>query len=248
MMTKFLDTKQTTHPKRILFWTGSLLSLALALYTLHDMQTAEGAGLYLSILYGQSNRVPFDLMVDIMGMLLFLSLLLLPCLILRHLQLDSFFRLLAVSLAFMPVAHPGNTLHVIEHFLNLTLRESILQGDFLPLLFEEYVPAFQLLKVLLPFLLLLVAINKTLHTSGFLRKRYWLLFMLFFFVMYLLFENTAHTFLYLFYYFLLIWCFDEWEATCKHSKAFADWSLIMFAGCLLRGIYRMLDLISHAHL
>ena len=77
-----LSTESLKKLQNTLFLTCSIGALLLVLYTLHDMQTAEGAGLYLSILYGQSNRTPFDILVDIMGMLLLLALLLLPCLML----------------------------------------------------------------------------------------------------------------------------------------------------------------------
>ncbi len=247
-MLKPITQEKLNRYQNLLFLICSAIALGLAFYTLHDMQTAEGAGLYLSILYGQTNRVPFDILVNIMGMLLFLALLLLPCLLLEHLSHASFFRLLAVYLALIPTAHPGNAVHLSNALFNLSFRESILQGNFLKILFVECVPVFETLKLILPFLLLLTFMNSTLHISGFQKKKIWLPCILVLFILYLLFDCIAETTLYLLHYFLIVWCFGEWEATCKHSPRFANWSMILFIGCLLRGVYRMLELISHAHL
>lgn len=247
-MLKSLENKKITQYQNILFLSGSLGALGLALYTLHDLQTAEGAGLYLSLLYGQANRTPFDILVDIMGMLLLLALLLLPCLFLKHLRLASFFRLLSVYLAIMPIVHPGNAVHLSSALWDLSLRENLLKGNFLQILFTDCVPVFELLRFILPFLLLLLAINRTQGITGFQKARFLFPCIIVVFALYLLFDGIAETALYLLYYLLLILCFAEWEAACKHSTGFSNRSLILFAGCLLRGIYRMLELISHAHL
>lgn len=247
-MLKPLDNKQIVQLQNILFICCPLGALGLALYTLHDMQTAEGAGLYLSIMYGQTSRIPFDIMVDIMGMLLLLALVLLPCLMLKYLRLDSFFRLLTVYLAFIPTAHPGKAVHLINDLLNINLRTNILEGNFLQLIFVDYAPLFDMLKFNLPFLLLLVSTNHFLKIQGFQKKKLFVPCILIMLAIYLLFENLAETALYLFSFFLLVWMFGEWEVTCKHSSRFANWSLILFIGCLLRGIYRMLELISHTHM
>ncbi|MBQ9141993.1 MAG: hypothetical protein IJX63_09415 [Lachnospiraceae bacterium] len=248
MMLQALDNKKLTQLQNILFLCSSLGALGLALYTLHDMQTAEGAGLYLSIMYGQSNRFFFDIIVDIMGMLLLLALVLLPCLMLRRLRLDSFYRFLAVYLAFIPTAHPGNAVHLISDLLNARLRESLLSGDFLQFIFLDCTPLFDMLKFVLPFLVLLISINRYLKVPGFEKKKLFVPCIIVMLIIYLLFENLAEAAIYMLHFFLITWMFGEWEATCKHSLHFANWSLILFTGCLLRGIYRMLELISHAHM
>ena len=58
---------------------SALLLIAIAGLTLHDMQTAEGAGLYLAIKAGAEDRRMYDFAVDAAGMLCLLVLLLLPC-------------------------------------------------------------------------------------------------------------------------------------------------------------------------
>ena len=56
---------------------SALLLIAMAGLTLHDMQTAEGAGLYLAIKAGAEDRRMYDFAVDAAGMLCLLLLLLL---------------------------------------------------------------------------------------------------------------------------------------------------------------------------
>ena len=37
-------------------------------FTLHDMQTSQGTGLYLAMLWGHTDRTGFDILVDAFGM------------------------------------------------------------------------------------------------------------------------------------------------------------------------------------
>lgn len=241
-MLKSLDNTHTNKYINVLLLFASLGALGLALYTLHDLQTAEGAGLYLSIISGQSQRIYFDILADLAGMLLLLTALLLPCLLLRHFKMVSFFRILSVYLAIMPVVRPGNVVHLSDAFLNMSLRPVILEGNLGQLLFVECAPVFDAFKITLPFLVLLFAINKSKRGKVFIPCILALL------LLYLLVGEIAETTLYLIYYLLLIWCFAEWEDGCERSPRLADWSSIVFIGCLLRGIYRMLALTSLASL
>ena len=248
IMFKSLENSKTNLYKNIFFIGAILCTLALAVYTLHDLQTAEGAGLYLSIVYGQSSRIVFDVLVDVMGMLLFLAVLLLPCLLLKSLNPASFFRLFACYLAFMPVVHPGNAVHLFEALFSLKLRDSLLTQDWGHFLYVDCLPLFEIVPLLLSFLLLLTFIGKQLELDATCKMKLFLPFLLIFIVLFLLFGGISETALYFICYMLLIRSFAEWEALCKSAPRFANWSLILFTGCLLRGIYRLLELISHAHL
>lgn len=247
-MIKRLKSIPKNKYQNALFICATVVAELLALYTLHDLQTAEGAGLYLSMIFGQSQRTLFDILVDIMGMLLLFAMLLLPCLLLRHMGTASFFRFMSVYLAFMPIVHPGNVVHLGSAFLNMSLRQNILDGKLLQVLFVDCAPAFDTLKFTLPLLLLLHAMRKMLKLKPFEKSKLFAISIFILFVLYLLFGETAETTLYLLNYLLVVWCFAEWEVLCKYSTPFADWSIILFMGCMLRGIYRMLELISHAHL
>ena len=71
----------------------------LAYLTLHDLATAQGIGLYLALLQGQEEREKFDLMVDIVGMLLLVAVLVIPCIVLKHKKLDALLRIMTVYFA-----------------------------------------------------------------------------------------------------------------------------------------------------
>ena len=247
-MIKSLKSIPKNKYQLALFICSTVVAVLLALYTLHDLQTAEGAGLYLSMIFGQSQRTIFDILVDVMGMLLLFAMLLLPGLLLKHMGMASFFRFMSVYLAFMPIVHPGNVVHLGNSFLNMSLRQNISEGNLLQLLFVDCAPAFDALKYTLPLLLLLHAMCRMQKLKPFEKSRLFVFFIIVLFVLYLLFGETAETTLYLLNYLLIVWCFAKWEALCKHSTSFGDWSIILFIGCMLRGIYRMLELISHAHL
>ncbi|MBQ7774931.1 MAG: hypothetical protein IJ379_03335 [Lachnospiraceae bacterium] len=240
--------KTMNYCKKILCLAASLAALMLALYTLHDLQTAEGAGLYLSMVFGHPNRTLFDILVDIVGMLFFLTALLLPCLFMKRLCLESFFRFLAVYTAFMPIMHPGKVVHLADSFLNITFRQSLLDKSWGQAFFIECAPIFDLLKYLAPLLLILWSINKAHRNAAQTISRIYLPCTIALFIAYILFDSISDTILYLFGYLLLIQCFREWEQICKRLSRFENFSLILFFGCLLRGIYRMLESISLSHL
>ncbi len=93
---------------------GGALALALfcmSVLTVHDMQTAEGVGLYFA-LKRQADRRLYDLAVDGLAALGLLLLTLLPCVVLRHRGADSFFRMLAAFLALMPRLSMAYLLHI----------------------------------------------------------------------------------------------------------------------------------------
>lgn len=222
-------------------------STLLAFYTLHDVQTAHGASLYLSMVFGQTSRTYFDLGVDLIGMLLFLLAILLPTLCLKAKSLQSFFRLFAVYLALMPVADPGKIVHLPEAFSNIALRESLRTGDWGTFFFSELTPCFELCRILFPFLILLFALTKTLPDTPKVSPLF-LFLATGAFLVFCLTVDPADTFFYFTCYFLILMCFRLWEALCAASSRFAFWSNILFYGCLLRGIYRMLVLVSASHM
>lgn len=102
--------------------------LCLAGITLHDMQTAEGTGLYLAICAGQKNRIPFDLLVDLLGLSVLAGAVFLPCLIGRRLHADSFLRLLCAYIAFLPVVSTASLVHLLDGTTPVLLRDSLLDG------------------------------------------------------------------------------------------------------------------------
>lgn len=133
---------------------SALLLIAIAGLTLHDMQTAEGAGLYLAIKAGAEDRRMYDFAVDAAGMLCLLMLLLLPCLLQKRLRPAPFLRFASASLAFLPVTSMALLVHLADGTEEMALRQAISMGQPGAALLEwlgELLPA---LSVGLPVLIL----------------------------------------------------------------------------------------------
>lgn len=133
---------------------SALLLIAIAGLTLHDMQTAEGAGLYLAIKAGAEDRRMYDFAVDAAGMLCLLLLLLLPCLLQKRLRPAPFLRFASASLAFLPVVSMALLVHLADGTEEMALRQAISMGQPGAALLEwlgELLPA---LSVGLPVLIL----------------------------------------------------------------------------------------------
>lgn len=229
-------------------WLCLLLSagaLGLALCTLHDLQTAEGVGLYLSIIFGQDDRTFFDILMDIIGMLLFLLALILPCIILKCRTCESFFRMLSLYIAFMPIIHPGITVHLNHTLMNLQYRQTLVDGNILTAILESFIEIAPIVLMLIPILLLSCAANRI---SGSQPLKVWQVIILALEVIVLLihflFPDLSQETSYLMHYLLLMWCFAEYDKLCQHHPSLAGWSMILFGGCWLRGIYRMIELMS----
>lgn len=233
---------------RFLILVSLLGSFMLAFYTFHDLQTAEGAGLYLSITFHHSSRVFFDAVVDLAGIILLLFVTILPLLIMKRISLDSYFRFFSIYLAFMPIVHPGNVVHLMDALRSISIRPNLLNGHLLDYIFQDLFPLFDMLKWFLPFVLLIYALNKSSNNLKTTYRIWFAIFILLFLLCFCLIENIAFVFLYLVYYLLFLWCFKEMETFFIRFPIFALWSNILFFGCLLRGIYRMLQLISITHI
>ena len=108
---------------------SALLLIAIAGLTLHDMQTAEGAGLYLAIKAGAEDRRMYDFAVDAAGMLCLLVLLLLPCLLQKRLRPAPFLRFASASLAFLPVVSMALLVHLADGTEEMALRQAISMGQ-----------------------------------------------------------------------------------------------------------------------
>ncbi len=108
---------------------SALLLIAIAGLTLHDMQTAEGAGLYLAIKAGAEDRRMYDFAVDAAGMLCLLLLLLLPCLLQKRLRPAPFLRFASASLAFLPVVSMALLVHLADGTEEMALRQAISMGQ-----------------------------------------------------------------------------------------------------------------------
>ena len=105
--------------KRLLRWNTVVVTLIaammlLALVTMLDVERAQGVGLYLAMQAGQSERLPFDVLVVVCGMVLLLLALGLPFVLLKHHSVQSFFRLCVGYFAFMPILSLAMLVHLFD--------------------------------------------------------------------------------------------------------------------------------------
>lgn len=101
--------------KKILSFFSNLILLALSVYTIHDMQSAQGIGYYFCLKAGSANRLPFDIAVDVVFCLLFALLLALPVIFGKSSNFDSLSRFLIIFIAFVPTI---STNYVFSLFFN----------------------------------------------------------------------------------------------------------------------------------
>lgn len=225
------------------------ISFFLCYLTLHDMQTAQGVGLYLSMQFQQDNVFLFNILVDCLGGLLLLTALLLPCLTIRRLRFDSFFRFFSVYLAFIPTIRPASLVHLGDTFANLTTRQIFSAENPLTAMLGGIADIVLLLRSVLPLLLIMLWINQAYSPS---KLQKWQIGIIvgevIFILLHFLFPDLSAETAYFLNYLLLVWCFREWEKICDHFPKFADWGMILFGGCWLRGVYRMLELMSISNL
>lgn len=222
-------------------------TFVMILLTLHDMQTAQGIGLYFSILGGYKSRIIFDIIVDVLGIVLLVIYLFVPCFLLGRLNTKSFFRLLAAYLALLPGVDLGRLVHIFDNSGVFTLRQAFVEGKFLTAFFSvtgEMSPVF---KLWLPILCLMLMGNRVIGSIELEQWKiniFWLQIPLFLGVF--LFPVISPFLSFIMQYLLLIVCFDVWEEwyeikVCSNIKLLG---VILFGGLWLRGTYLMIETMS----
>lgn len=247
--------KSKTNSKRLnnCIKTGSILlflgALLLALFTLHDLQTAEGVGLYLAMLCGREERRNFDLLADIVGMLLLLACLLFPCIILKYRRAEAFFHMAALYLAFIPTVSPGSTVHLPDRLQSLSINPAMIEGSLGRAFLESFSNISDIFLMLFPLLLLCLAVNREHKNAPMERWKKGILALEFvLLLLHFLFPTISQEISFIMVYTLVIWIFAELETLCLSYPGFSNWGMILYGGCLLRGIYRMIELMSTTQL
>lgn len=231
----------------LIFFVGSM-------FAYHDVQIAQGAGLYLAGKYGFSDRVPFDIMMDLIGGLGILNCFLCPILLLKKKTPDSILRFITIFLAFIPLINPGSLVHIAAHLSNWQIRETLLNGNF----FQEFIIALsepiKLLVWELPLLILALMIHKN-HFEHKIKCWQKILFVIsaICMILFLLFPGFQEYTLFLMHYSIIIVLFYEleqlWEnnlSADKRTPLCISW--IIYGICGLRGIFRIIDLLQNTHL
>lgn len=239
-------------------WIQAMFAAVLLLFaalTLHDMQTAEGAGFYLAIKAGHQDRRIYDLLVDAAGMLCLLALLLLPCLAQKRLSPASFLRFASACLAFLPVMSMGDLVHLADGSEEIVLRQAILEGRPGEAFLEGLAGLFPILAAGVPVLILALGIERTGGGQGrgkrqaSIRWPGWLkISAVLLLAPALLFPALTDVCIYLIVYLLLTAAFSLWERLNEMHPALDTWGWILFGGFWLRGIERMLEVMNVYHL
>lgn len=223
--------------------------LGLVFVALHDMQTAVGAGLYLSFQAGAADRTMYDWIVDVAMIVSVVLLVGAPCILQRHRKTDSFLRLLFAFLAFMPRLSPGYCVSIFDNEVLFELRIAFKEGNILIGLLEGAEFSASLLEMVVPmFCLLLAAVG---IQGKQVVKRWYFVVLIPGLAMELgifLFPNLAELLCFGVAYCILLLMFDLWENLTKEYMGMNTWGWILFGGLGLCGVYRLLDLMSHFHM
>lgn len=232
-------------------------TLFMVLAALNDMQKAEGIGLYLQMLLQKNSRTIFDMLVNLCGMLCVALLVFLPCFCLKRRSVGAALRFLSVYLAFTPVVSIARLVGILDGREPLFIREKLLGEGFAAALFEEPAYFAQCLQVGAVLLLLLLAADRlskeqqTWEAGGENTKSRCEKWQKLFFVFEIILAAVGflipglQTFAWFFItYLLFVQMFAIWENILERNARVLQWSPLLFGFFWLRGIYRLLELMS----
>lgn len=189
--------------------------------TLHEMQKAEGIGLYWALKAGME-RGCFDIAVDMAVALVLILLTGLPCLILGHRSLSACFRFLIGFVAFMPRLSMAYLIHLFD--------AGIQTVSYNRLLF--------VLQTVVPFGCVLFAVMAVYEKPW---KRWYTVCCVAAAILGVassVWESEAISAVMI--YLLLLISFDVWERLLKLRPKFIGLSWILFGGMWVRAVYCML--------
>lgn len=189
--------------------------------TLHEMQKAEGIGLYWALKAGME-RGGFDIAVDVAVALMLILLTGLPCLILGHRNISAFFRFLIGFVAFMPRISMAYLIHLFDSGLRTVSYDRLLF----------------VLQTVIPFGCVLLAAVSAGEKPW---KKWYTVCCVAAAVLGVVsavWESEAFSAVVT--YLLLLVCFDVWERLLKLNPKFKGLSWLLFGGMWIRTVYCML--------
>lgn len=231
--------------RNIIFLAVSTGLVLFAFWALHDVQTAQGAGLYLALMQNAPDRRPYDLLIDSLGGLGILLTTLLPVIFLKKCTPGSYLRFLCIYLAFVPMINPGTLVHINEQFTHWELRKISSFSDIL----HSVASLADLLVIILPLLLILFAFSaKEDKLQLKIHSKVLLIITAVMSAIYILFPGISEYSLFLAYFCMVILLFDEGEKLQERtsSKKWLIWLLYILSG--LKGVYRIIMLLQTTHL
>lgn len=226
--------------KRVGNWILIAGLLLVCLYAFHDMQTAEGIGLYFSMLLGMEKRIFMDVAVDVICMVALAVMLYVPCRILGHKTPDAYLRLLIGYLAVVPQLSMAKVIALFRPGQEFVWDMGIAAA--MDSCIYNIAP---FLQVWLPLFLLLWGIGKVNQCLG---LKTWYkriaIGMIILLLVLLIVPTAGNVLLYLVGYLGLLVGFDCWEAVRVKMPIVRKWSVLLWALLLLRGIFRIVVLMS----
>ena len=222
-MADIMERSMTRYIKWIIVLL-SVLTFGAAMSGVHQMQTAEGVGLYWSTIFG-TERLLFDILVDLLAGLALFLMVFLPCFILKYRSVSAFFRLLVGFLAFMPRLSMSYLIHLFDAGGRGADPELVLS----------------VISTVLPFTCLLLAGVSCAEKPW---KKWYGVMGAAALVLgtWALWETQGPGFLMV--YALLLVCFDAWERLLEIYSGLRYLGWILFGGIGLRALYCILMLRS----
>lgn len=222
--------------RKYIFVMLLMLQLLLVCVTIHDVGTAQGIGLYFTLKNGSVPKLVYDLLVDFCGTLLYVAVLLVPFMLLKHHGVEALLRLATIYLAFMPRLDMAWLVHVFD---GRYLFEFAFDWDNTTTLLSTFI------REVIPILVILFVVYKR---NGCQMKRWHKLLLMLevpigigMFVL----PVVSPIFFHCSYYLLVILAFDWWESAKRERALCEKVVIVLIFGILFsRGCYEMLDLMS----
>ena len=217
--------------------------LLVCMYALHDMQTAEGIGLFFAMKLGVEQCLFVDVAVDLLCIGALVLLVYLPVKYLKPVTEGACLRLLIGYLAVVPSLSLSELIGLFgangkEFFWDMGILTT----------WEAWTNIYLLLPFLqmwIPLFLILFAVSCTQY--DFTLKKWHRVFLTSQLVMIgilIILPQAENLVLYLFGYFGLLIAFDCWEYLYERTPQWKKWYNLFFVLMLLRGIYRIVVLMS----
>lgn len=206
---------------------------------LHDMQTAEGVGLYIALSLQSKNRLLFDLLVDGLGAAVLLLCAAAPCMGKKGKWRKMFF-LLVAYVALMPTVSLASLVHLFsdqENYRICSGMVELLKG------LEHIAPV---VGFWLPTLCLLLAAGRLQEKSRkmSIRQRIFLIVQPVLAIFTVLFPGFASHLSFVMQYLFLLSAFEAWERLHENAEKYSPWEIVLFGGLWLRGGYVLFELMS----
>lgn len=236
----------------------NIILLLVCTYALWDVQTAQGVGLYLAIRMGLEHTAGLDILCAGAFIFILLLMILLPCLLLKHLSPLAFLRLFALYLAFIPAISTAYLVHLTDGPL-FVISPDLWPGLTPVALYNATGYMFPVLQFAVPAFALLYGCGYALAENSdnehipskfsFPRVFPALIFIaVLLMIATILFYPLAPLTEYLLWYVLLLTAFHIWEKLISASRNLQMPGHILTCLLLVRGIYRIMELISHYRL